>query len=296
MRKDENKKLSHSQNFFKEDRDVRKLISMTDISSNDTVIEIGPGTGVITGALLKKAGKVIAIELDKTLYGQLKTNFKNNDNLILLNKNFLEWEPRREGGYKIFSNIPFNTTADIIKYIIEIIKPIPISTYLVTQKEAAEKYIFQKNNKNSLLSTVYYPIYDIQIIKKISRFAFKPTPHVSIVLLSIKKRKSPLIEFENYVLFKDFVSFCFSSWKKNIKENLLVLLSKKQMLKFNDKPLLNKKPSQLNFNGWISIFNYFKDNTDKKGFDNIFGSWRKIKKQQQNLSKRHRTTRSTRKK
>ena len=294
-KKNDNRKLSHSQNFFKEERDVRKLISKTDISDNDTVVEIGPGTGIITSALLKKAGKVIAIELDKTLHNQLKKTFKDSGNLILLNKNFLEWNPGRDGEYKIFSNIPFNTTADIIKYIIETIKPAPISTYLITQKEAAKKYILQKD-KNSLLSVVYYSVYNIQIIKEISRFAFKPTPRVSIVLLSIKKRVLPLIEHGDYVLFKDFVSFCFSSWKKNLKENLLILLSKKQISKFNEKPLLKKKPSQLNFDEWILIFNYFKNNADKKGFDDVFGSWRKIKKQQQNLSKRYRTTRLTRKK
>jgi len=294
VKKDNNRKLSHSQNFFKEERDVRKLISKTDISDSDTVIEIGPGTGIITSALLKKAGNIIAIELDETFYNQLKINFKNNDNLRLLNKNFLDWEPRKYEEYKIFSNIPFNTTADIIKYIVEVINPTPISTYLITQKEASEKYILQKD-KNSLLSVVYYPIYNIQIIKEISRFAFSPIPRVSIVLLSIKKRMSPLIEQGDYVLFKDFVSFCFSSWKKNLKENLLILLSKKQISKFNEKPLLKKKPSQLSFDEWILIFNYFKNNTDKKGFDYVSDSWRKIKKQQQNLSKRHRTTRPMRK-
>jgi len=295
VKKDNNRKLSHSQNFFKEELDVRKLISKTDISGSDAVVEIGSGTGIITNALLKKAGKVIAIELDDGLYSQLKINFKDNNNLILLNKNFLDWEPRKCEKYKIFSNIPFNTTADIIKRIVEVINPTPISTYLIIQKEAAEKYLLQKD-KNSLLSVVYYPIYNIQIIKEISRFAFKPIPRVSIVLLSIKKRMSPLIKHDDYVLFKDFVSFCFSSWKKNLKENLLTLLSEKQVSRFVNKSLLNKKPSQLNFDEWILIFNYFKNNTDKMGFNNIFGTWRKIKKQQQNLSKRHRTTKLMRKK
>jgi len=290
IKKDSKIKLSHSQNFFKEERFVRKLISTTDISDNNTVIEIGPGTGIITSALLKKTGKVIAIELDKTLYNQLKINFKDNNNLILLNENFLGWKPKKGEKYKIFSNIPFNTTSDIIKYIIEVIDPVPISTYLITQKEAAQKYILQKDNRNSLLSVVYYPIYDIQIIKEISRFAFKPVPHVLIVLMLIKKRSKPLIEYKDYTLFKDFVSFCFSSWKKDIKENLLILFSKKQVSKFNKRSLLNKKPSRLSFDEWVSIFDYLKNNIDKQGLSNIFGSWKKIKKQQQNLSKQHRTT------
>ena len=293
---EDNRKLSHSQNFFKNEKDVHELISMTDISIDDTVIEIGPGTGVITNVLLKKAGKVIAVELDQILYNQLKARFEDNHNLVLLNKNFLEWKPKNKGKYKIFSNIPFNTTADIIKYIIETINPIPISTYLITQKEAAEKYILQKDNKNSLLSIVYYPIYDIQIIQKISNLVFKPKPRVSIVLLSIKKRINPLIKFEHYALFRDFVSFCFTSWKKDIMENLIYLLSKKQVCNFNNQRLLKDKPSQLNFEEWILIFNYFRDNSDKKGFSNIFGSWEKIKKQQQNLSKRYRSTNFIKKK
>lgn len=284
------RKLSHSQNFFKNESDVFKLISTTDICDNDTVIEIGPGTGTITNVLLKKASKVIAIELDQTLCNQLKINYKNNDNLILLNKSFLDWVPKKDMQYKIFANIPFNTTADIIKYIIETINPASISTYLITQKEAAEKYILQTDNKNSLLSVVYYPIYDIQIIQKISNLVFKPKPRVAIVLLSIKKRINPLVKFEHYTLFRDFVSFCFTSWKKDIMENLIYLLSKKQVCNFSNQRLLKEKPSQLNFEEWILIFNYFRDNSDRKGFNNIFGSWEKTKKQQQNLSKRHRST------
>ena len=286
--KKEKRKLSHSQNFFKEERDVRKLISKTDISLKDTVVEIGPGKGLITKALLKKADKVIAIELDQLLYSQLKKEFEKERNLTLLYKNFLKWIPKKDEKYKIFSNIPFNTTADIIKYIIETIKPTPISTYLITQKEAAEKYIL-KEDKNSLLSIIYYPIYDIQIIKKISRFAFKPTPKVSIVLLQIKKRERNLLEKKEYLLFKNFISFCFSSWKKNIKENLLVLLSQKQVSHFENKTILNKKPSLLNFEEWILIFNYFKKNTQEKGLRTIAKSWKKIRKQQSTILKQHKT-------
>ena len=81
--------ISVSQNFITSKNTIYKLIKKTNISKNDFVIEIGPGKGHITEALCEKSYWVTAIELDRSLYGNLINKFKSKNNVTLINKDFL---------------------------------------------------------------------------------------------------------------------------------------------------------------------------------------------------------------
>ena len=84
--------ISVSQNFITSKNTIYKLIKKTNISKNDFVIEIGPGKGHITEALCEKSYWVTAIELDRSLYGNLINKFKSKNNVTLINKDFLNWK------------------------------------------------------------------------------------------------------------------------------------------------------------------------------------------------------------
>ena len=90
--------ISVSQNFITSKNTIYKLIKKTNISKNDFVIEIGPGKGHITEALCEKSYWVTAIELDRSLYGNLINKFKSKNNVTLINKDFLNWKlPKKRG-------------------------------------------------------------------------------------------------------------------------------------------------------------------------------------------------------
>ena len=130
--------ISDSQNYLHSKRLVNELIAKSNITTSDLVLEIGPGKGIITEELVKCSKKVIAVELDRNLYLGLREKFSNTENLQLVNRDFLQTQlPAEE--YKVFSNIPFNLTAEIIIKLLGASNP-PNDMFIIMQYEAALKY------------------------------------------------------------------------------------------------------------------------------------------------------------
>ena len=130
--------LRFSQNFIKDPQLVLSLIEKSSISLEDVVYEIGPGTGVITSALVNCCKKVIAIEKDSDLSAMLQRKLCHLPNLTIRTGNFLEYKlPRKP--YKVFSNIPFCITSAIMTKLSTTQNP-PEDSFLIMQKEAAEMF------------------------------------------------------------------------------------------------------------------------------------------------------------
>lgn len=106
--------LKNSQNFLVDKNLVRNLIQKSQLNKNDIVVEIGPGKGIITNLLAEQVGNVIAIEYDENLYKALVSQ-NQFDNIEYVYDDFLKYHLPRNQKYKVFSNIPFQITADIIK-------------------------------------------------------------------------------------------------------------------------------------------------------------------------------------
>ncbi len=251
-------------------------MNRSSISANDTVIEIGSGEGIITKALLKKAGKVVAYEVDQEFFRKLTQKFQNEKSLELRLEDFLTSDLPNYP-YKVFSNIPFNITSAIIKKITLEDNP-PEDTYLIVQKEAAAKFAGKPLDiKNSQLSVILYPWFEFRSAYTFRSGDFFPRPNVDIVLLEIKKRDEPLVENRN--LYEDFVTYAFNQPKPNITEGLSKVMKVKQT---------NLKPSELNFADWIDLFELFL--TQPLHQQNIvMGSFSKQLKQQESIEKINRT-------
>jgi len=247
--------MSFSQNFIKSSVLVKQLLSVSFISPNDLVVEIGPGLGIITQELVKVAREVIAVEKDRELFANLKNKFNQVKNLKIFNQDFLDWTlPQKP--FKIFSNIPFNITAEIIDKLLK--SPTkPTEFYFVMQLEAAQKYILndQFNAQNSILLA---PFYDVEILGDIDRTAFTPKPQVDIVFIKFTLKDIFLFDLPVYQQFRDFVIFGFNQWKGNIFEIYKKIFSYDQLKKINHQLKINNlKPSQLNFDQWQKLFEIY---------------------------------------
>ena len=243
-----------SQNFIKDPFVVKELLSVTSISQKDLVIEIGPGRGIITQYLVKESGKVFAIEKDPSLYSSLLDKFKDQDNLKIINGDFLKWNlPNDE--YKLFSNIPFNITAQIIDKLLKANNKAQ-EIYFILQSEAAEKYEGLKvETQNSILAKVFY---DIEILGDIDRTAFTPKPQVKISFIKFKLKKEALIEEGDYQSFRDFVIYGFNQWKSDIFNAYKKVFSYQQFKIINKKLKINNlKPSQLSLKDWLDFFDIY---------------------------------------
>jgi 23S rRNA (adenine-N6)-dimethyltransferase len=247
--------IKYSQNLYKNKVTLKKIIKDIKLHNSDTVIEIGAGKGVITEELVKYCDNVIAYELDNKYFEILEELFKDNHNIVLRNQDFITSTlPNKE--YKIFANIPFSLTSDIINKITGSNSKL-IEAYLFVQKESSERYMGIP--KSTQIATILFPIYDLSIIQDFNRRDFNPVPSVDIVLLKIKKKENAETEFE---LYRDFVTYVFNQRNGNIFHTFKKLFTFNQLkhieknLKRNDYTVPSDIPPQY----YLELFQYFKTN------------------------------------
>lgn len=250
------KQFTLAQNFLRDSRTVRSMMAESSIGRADTVYEIGPGRGIITAELARIAKKVIAVEMDPALVHYLRRRFREAGNIEIVEGDFLEYRiPDEE--YKIFANIPFNRTADMMRKIL-FGSPTPIEAYLVMQKEAAEKYCGRP--KETQFSTLAKPMFNIQIMRQLRRVDFAPVPSVDVVFLQVEKRPSPLIMAEDISLYRQFVRYGFRRWKKNLKLTFKPVFTYGQWKRMAKELgfAVDVRPSELPFEQWLGLFDCFK--------------------------------------
>lgn len=252
----ENYRKSLAQNFLTKAHLAASLLNDSSISLADIVYEIGPGTGMLTKELGKRAKKVIAIEKDYELYMKLKRKFELNANIVLYNADFLQFKIT-ESYYKIFANIPFNITSAVVRKIVYAANP-PVEAYLILQKEAAEKFIGAP--KTTQFSILVKPCFRLKIIRFFKRTDFSPVPNVDVVMLHIEKRIPSLISPKDIRIYERFVKCGFGAWRQNLKLNYKNIFSHNQWKKLSHdlEFSIRAKPSELTFRQWLGLFGFFK--------------------------------------
>ena len=262
------KQISLAQNFLRSPKLVQRLVRMSEIGLSDTVYEIGPGNGIITAALASVAGRVIAVEKDPELVRRLRERFRPVENVEIVEKDFLNYSFRTRLGfravadYKIFANIPYNRTAQIVRKILQD-RSSRCEAYLIMQKEAAKK--FAGSPRETLFSILAKPFFDFQILVQLKRTDFWPVPNVDSVLFSIKRRAKPLIDAQDMALYRDFVQYGFERWKPNLKlayKNVFTYQQWKRLARDLGFPL-NATPTELSLEQWLGLYEGFKERCKK---------------------------------
>jgi 23S rRNA (adenine-N6)-dimethyltransferase len=250
------KQAALAQNFLRSPKLVRSLLETSSIGAEDIVYEIGPGRGIITAELARLAGKVIAIEKDPGLVWSLCLRFRDLGSVKVIAGDFLRYRvPERD--YKIFANIPYNLTADIVRKILYA-APVPAEAYLIMQKDAAEK--FAGCPRETQFSVLAKPLFDIRILRHLRRTDFEPVPGVDSVLLQIKQRPAALIRREDAFLYRRFVHYGFGTWKRSLKLTFKPIFTYPQWKRLS-KDLhfpLDVIPSRLTFEQWLGLFECFR--------------------------------------
>jgi 23S rRNA (adenine-N6)-dimethyltransferase len=284
----ENKNLWHSQNFLHNPLFVESLVAMTSIDKNDTIVEIGPGKGIITAELSKQANKIIAIELDSTLAEELRKKFIESKNIEIIETDFLKW-PNPKFKYKVFSNIPFEYTSRIMDKLL--LSPnSPEDTYLIMQDLAAKRYIGSPLGNNSQISLLLQPFYEMSILTNIDRKQYKPVPNVDTVLAQFHQREQPLVDKKTEQAYRDFVIYGYNQWKPTILQAFDKVFSyKQQTILEKNLHIKNKKPSELNINEWISLFKTYMRYVSDEKKNLVRGSERCLRSKQKNIEKRYKT-------
>jgi 16S rRNA (adenine1518-N6/adenine1519-N6)-dimethyltransferase len=244
-------KKSLGQNFLINPQVIDTIINNGRISSHDTVIEIGPGLGILTQELLKKAGKVCSIELDQTLIPYLTKAFSNCRNFQLINQNALEY-PVPNFNYKLIANIPYYITSPLLSHFLNNkTGKRPSKIILLVQLEVAEK-ICSKIGNHSILSLQTQIFGQPKIIGKVSSVSFYPSPKVDSAIIQIDTFNQPKIT--NLETFGKLIKAAFGQKRKTLLNSIqkCTTLSKSDLeIKLHELKIDPKiRPQQLSIEQW----------------------------------------------
>ncbi len=249
-----------SQNFLKDPQLVSKIVGMANFGKGDTVVEIGAGRGIITAELARRCGRVVAVEIDEELVSELRSKFGQFRNVETYRADIRQFNLPTEP-YKVFSNLPFHLTADIIYKLLYFSNP-PREAFLVVQREAAKK--FAGEPRETQFSVMAKPWFSLVVRYRFQRSDFVPEPGVEAVLLQILQREVPLVEKSDEPLFKAFVKYAFAQWKRDLGSGLAKVFTYRQWKRLAQDKGFNLKahPSELRFDQWIGIFEFLKIGVD----------------------------------
>lgn len=234
-------KKSLGQHFLKCDWVVKTLIKSAHLTKNDTILEIGPGTGVLTRELARAAGRVIAIEKDENLAQKLAESLQSEHTAnieilegdiieILRSNSILLRSKIATGAYKIVANIPYYLTSHLLKLLLET-DARPASIILTIQHEVAQRITAQPPHMN-LLALSIQAYGKPKIIKKVPKECFSPMPKVDSAIIHIVNISHDFFEKNriNKEFFFKVLKRAFSQ-KRKILLNSLEEIASKETLK-----------------------------------------------------------------
>jgi len=246
------------QNFLFDEQSLNTIAS--EVTKEDTVIEIGPGLGTLTAILAEKANKVIAVELDSKMVAILEERFKLYNNVQIIQDDILHVDiDKMAPKAKIVANLPYYITTSIITKLLNTnIKDITI----LIQKEVAERICANPGNKNAGAITYFVKYYaDSKIIANVPKEYFIPSPEVESAIVKITKREKKAAEVKNEKLFFEIIKTNFTQRRKTILNSLSSIIDKetlKNILK-ECKIEENVRGENLNLEQFALIANKFEE-------------------------------------
>jgi 16S rRNA (adenine1518-N6/adenine1519-N6)-dimethyltransferase len=229
------------QHWLKSEKALAKIVAAAELQASDRVLEIGPGTGILTRRLLDAAGAVVAVEIDRDRCAALAKQLGQTEHFLLLQGDYLEIDlealladhPQFQHPTKVVANIPYNITGPLLQQLLGTIatpNPQPFERIvLLVQKEVALRLCARAGNPHfAALSVRIQYLADCEFICDVSARAFQPPPKVDSAVVRLRPRP-PVHPVQDVKLMERLIKQGFSSRRKMLRNNLKGLIEPPQL-------------------------------------------------------------------
>ena len=219
---------SLGQNFLLSEALIGGLLDAAALSPEDNVLEIGPGAGVMTGLMARRAARVLSLELDRGLEPVLAQVLEGLDNARVVYQDAMKADLKALTGaafgegapYRVVANLPYYITADILLRLTGADCP-PDSVTIMVQKEAAERIMSAPGSKQWCAMAAELQYYgEARVLCEVGPEAFDPPPHVTSCFMRIDRHGTPIVSPADERLFRRLIRAAFAMRRKTLANNL----------------------------------------------------------------------------
>ena len=266
-------KKQFGQHWLRNEQVLDRIITAAKIAPTDRILEIGPGTGILTRRLIPAASAVVAVEIDRDLCALLVKKLGNVDNFLLLENDFLSLDvdsvlndfPKFQNANKVVANIPYNITGPILEKLLgNIVRPNqkPFdSIVLLVQKEVGDRLYAKPSTKafGALSIRVQY-LAHCELICPVPARDFSPPPKVDSAVIKLTPRRLS-IEPNSPKVLDNLVRLGFGSRRKMLRNNLQGAIDREALTELLISMEINTeaRAEDLSIEQWIHLSNLVGD-------------------------------------
>jgi len=262
------KRKALGQHFLHDPHVLKKIVRQIAPGKDDVIIEIGAGKGALTFPLAEKAGRVYAIEKDRTLLPVLQKNLPSN--VVLVNADVLRIHFRElvaddlhaNKTIKVVGNLPYSISSPVLFKVLEEKALFEECTFLL-QKEVADRICTGPGSKKyAPISILFQRDFDVRLCFVVEPGSFSPPPKVRSTLIQFQKRKKPLFELPDEAEFRQFLKSAFRHRRKTLFNNLLMADVSDSLLKnaFSELAFDKKvRPEHMTSEQFAELFNFLEN-------------------------------------
>jgi len=190
-----------AQNFLRSRAVAEQIVRSAGVTRGDLVLELGAGTGVLTAALARRAGRVLAVELDRDWARRLLDRFEDADNVFVARGDALLF-PLPAEPFRVVANLPFSRTTAFLHCLLDDPTSPLREADLIVQDEVARK---RARNRGTVLTVSWAPWFEFSLGERVPPHAFRPVPRTRASVLRVRRRPSQLLDPSERDEFAAFV-------------------------------------------------------------------------------------------
>jgi 16S rRNA (adenine1518-N6/adenine1519-N6)-dimethyltransferase len=205
------------QHFLSDQKILTAIVDALAPTTNDTVVEVGPGRGSLTDILVERSGRVVAVEIDRALSEQLRERYNDRPTVEIVEADFLETDVTAIAGsdFLLIGNVPYYITTPIVFKALE--PPIPRRSVFLVQREVADRMAADADTESyGALSVNIAVVARVDQVLTVPASAFRPPPKVESAVVRLTPLAEPLVRVESLAAFRTFVQAAFGLRRKQM--------------------------------------------------------------------------------